>query len=60
MSHEYSQFYQCSKCNKIFPKDMVVITEKRLYTSVIKEKSCPHCGGCVVLVKDHRFGPLNS
>lgn len=60
MSQESMQFYQCSKCNKIFPKDMIVITERRLYSSVIKEKQCPHCGGCVVRIRDHKFGALNS
>ena len=56
MSHDASIFYQCSKCNKIFPKDSIVITERKIYSSTVKEKTCPHCGGNVVLAKDHRFG----
>ncbi|SFU57634.1 hypothetical protein SAMN02910342_00957 [Butyrivibrio sp. INlla21] len=56
MSNDSSIFYQCSKCHKIFPKDSIVITEKKLYSSTIKEKSCPYCGGNVVFVKDHKFG----
>lgn len=60
MTNDNSQFYQCSKCNKIFPKDMIVIEEKRLYSSVIKEKTCPHCGGRVVLARDHRLGLQRS
>ena len=60
MSNDSLIFYQCSKCNKIFPKDRIVITEKRLYSSIIKEKECPHCGGNVVFVKDHKFGVPNA
>lgn len=60
MTNESEHLYQCSRCNKIFPKSKIVITEKRLYSSVIKEKSCPDCGGRVIFAKDHRFGVPHS
>ena len=60
MANDSGHLYQCSRCNKIFPKDKIVITEKRLYTSVVYEKSCPYCGGRVVFAKDHRFSLPNS
>lgn len=55
MKSESEHLYQCSRCNKIFPKEKIVITEKRLYSSVVQEKSCPACGGRVVFFKDHKF-----
>lgn len=56
MANESEHLYQCSRCNKIFPKDKIVITEKRLYSSVVQEKTCPACGARVIYTKDHKFG----
>ena len=60
MLNESEHLYQCSRCNKIFPKSRIIITEKRLYSSVVQEKTCPSCGGRVVFSKDHKFGLPNA
>ena len=60
MANESGHLYQCSRCNKIFPRDRIVITEKRLYSTIVQEKSCPWCGGKVIYAKDHKFGTPNA